>query len=302
MASSFFAGATNTKIGPGSSFQNVEGDVHHHYDATYQKEEENRVMYFGSHLEVPDTRHETNAQNSVEEKRCVRGQHSTVPETRCQPNTSKDANVTQRLTPSRRSPTSVPNLANKQPKPSEQRTTRETVDSRDDTSTRPTHSQTPREATSGSHAQTQRSSRESEWKTTGSLEEITPGVGARQHVQDHGYSELRLGVSPNGEMEELDDPDGNAWFTGSGIESEPNDESPSLSAFSVVDATRDQEDTTRVDLKEGECSTATYLAQFLEFETDSTANAASQRDQYKTMASVSPNGTDRWDFLVDEDS
>ncbi|KAJ8075422.1 hypothetical protein PM082_019760 [Marasmius tenuissimus] len=44
MASSFFAGATNTKIGPGSSFQNVEGDVHHHYDATYQKEEENRVM------------------------------------------------------------------------------------------------------------------------------------------------------------------------------------------------------------------------------------------------------------------
>ncbi|KAJ8075428.1 hypothetical protein PM082_019766 [Marasmius tenuissimus] len=46
MSSTFFAGARNTEIGPGSSFQNVEGDIHHHYisGATYQEEEESRVM------------------------------------------------------------------------------------------------------------------------------------------------------------------------------------------------------------------------------------------------------------------
>ncbi|KAJ8075346.1 hypothetical protein PM082_019684 [Marasmius tenuissimus] len=248
-----------------------------------------------------DTRHETTVQNSVEETRRIRGQHSTVQETRCQSNTSKDANATQRLTPSGRSLTSVSNLAYKQPKSSEQETTRETVDSRGDISTRPTRSQTPREAIAGFNAQTQRSCRESEWKTMGSLGEKTPGVGARQHVQDHGYSELRFSVPHNGEMEELDDPDGAYWSTESGIENEPDNAGPSPSTFSVVDATRDCEGTTRLHLEEKESSTATYLAQFLEFETDNTANAASQRDRYKTMASVSPTGTDRWDFLVDED-
>ncbi|KAJ8075342.1 hypothetical protein PM082_019680 [Marasmius tenuissimus] len=112
-----------------------------------------------AYTEKQDTRHETNVQNSVEETRRIRGQHSTVQETRCQTITSKDA--PQRLTPFN-SPTSVSNLAYKQPKPSEQGTTRETVDSRGDTSTRPTRSQTPREAMAGFNAQTQRSSRESE--------------------------------------------------------------------------------------------------------------------------------------------
>ncbi|KAL0061593.1 hypothetical protein AAF712_011562 [Marasmius tenuissimus] len=246
-----------------------------------------------------DTRHETNVQNSVEERCRIRGQHSTVQETRCQTITSKD--VIQRLTPSKRFPTSLSNSANKDPKSSEQETTRETVDSCGDTSTRPTRSQTPREAIAGFNAQIQPSSRESEWKTMGSLGGETPGVGARQYVQDHGYSELRFGVSRDGEMEELDDSDGAYWSTESGIENKPDDEGLSLSTFSVVDATRDWEGTTRLHVEEKESSTATYLAQFLEFETDSTADASSQRNQYKTMASVSPTGADQWEFLVNED-
>ncbi|KAJ8075417.1 hypothetical protein PM082_019755 [Marasmius tenuissimus] len=252
-----------------------------------------------AYTEKQDTRHETNAQNSVEETRRIRGQHFTVQETRCQTITSKDA--PQRLTPSKRSPTSVSNLANKDPKSSEQETTRETVDSCGDTSTRPTRCQTPREAIAGFNAQTQRSSQESEWKTMGSLGEKTPGVGARQYVQDHGYSELRFGVSRDGEMEELDDSDGAYWSTESEIENKPDDEGLSLSTFSVVDATRDWEGTTRLHVEEKESSTATYLAQFLEIETDSTADASSQRNQYKTMASVSPTGADQWEFLVNED-
>ncbi|KAJ8075458.1 hypothetical protein PM082_019796 [Marasmius tenuissimus] len=252
-----------------------------------------------AYTEKQDTRHETNAQNSVEETRRIRGKHSTVQETRCQTITSKDA--PQRLTPSKRSPTSVSNLAYKQPKPSEQGTTRETADSRGDTSTRPTRSQTPREAIAGSNAQTQRLFRDSEWKTTGTLGKRTPEVGARQHVQDHGYSGLKFGVSHNGEMEELDDSDGAYWSTESGIENKPDDEGLSLSTFSVVDATRNWEGTTRLHVEEKESSTATYLAQFLEFETDSTANASSQRNQYQTMASVSPTGADQWEFLVNED-
>ncbi|KAJ8075423.1 hypothetical protein PM082_019761 [Marasmius tenuissimus] len=241
-----------------------------------------------------DTRHETSVQNSVEETRRVRGQHSTVQETRGQSNTSK--NVIQRLTPSKRFPTSLSNSENKDPKSSEQETTRETVDSCGDTSTRPTRSQTPREAIAGFNAQTQRSSRESEWKTMGSLGEKTPGVGARQYVQDHGYC-----VSREGEMEELDDSDGAYWSTESGIENKPDDEGLSLSTFSGVDATRDWEGTTRLHVEEKESSTATYLAQFLEIETDGTGDASSQRNQYKTMASVSPTGADQWEFLVNED-
>ncbi|KAJ8075341.1 hypothetical protein PM082_019679 [Marasmius tenuissimus] len=135
----------------------------------------------------------------------------------------------------------------------------------------------------------------------GSLGERTPGVGARQYVQDHGYSELRFGVSREGEMEELDDSDGAYWSTESGIENKPDDEGLSLSTFSGVDATRDWEGTTRLHVEEKESSTATYLAQFLEFETDSTADASSQRNQYKTMASVSPTVADQWEFLVNED-
>ncbi|KAK1216012.1 hypothetical protein PQX77_021362 [Marasmius sp. AFHP31] len=46
MSSTFFANATHTDIGPRSSFQNVEGDIHHNYNGcpTCQEQEEDRVM------------------------------------------------------------------------------------------------------------------------------------------------------------------------------------------------------------------------------------------------------------------
>ncbi|KAJ8075347.1 hypothetical protein PM082_019685 [Marasmius tenuissimus] len=82
----------------------------------------------------------------------------------------------------------------------------------------------------------------------------------------------------------------------------PSKHSPRLDhkvAFSTVDTVGGWDRTTRVHLEERDSSTATYLAQFLEFDTDNIADASSQRDM--SVNSLGSTGQGQWDFLVVED-
>ncbi|KAJ8075447.1 hypothetical protein PM082_019785 [Marasmius tenuissimus] len=82
----------------------------------------------------------------------------------------------------------------------------------------------------------------------------------------------------------------------------PSKHSPRLDhkvAFSTVDTVGGWDGTARVHLEERDSSTATYLAQFLEFDTDNIADASSQRDI--SVNSLGSTGQGQWDFLVVED-
>ncbi|KAJ8075445.1 hypothetical protein PM082_019783 [Marasmius tenuissimus] len=70
-------------------------------------------------------------------------------------------------------------------------------------------------------------------------------------------------------MKELNEADGVDWS----VDSELEDGTDHKVTFSAVDTVSGWEGTTRIYLEERDSSTATYLAQFLELDTDNIADA-----------------------------
>ncbi|KAK1216011.1 hypothetical protein PQX77_021361 [Marasmius sp. AFHP31] len=275
-----------------------------------------------THLIVRDT---PCMENSGEETRRVERQQTRVQETARQADSSKD--LTQRSNLNKHSLTVRPT----RPNPS-QGATGVPVDSHLDTSTLPTRPQAPAKAVTASNPRAQpkkvqerslrtkaaliipaqrsirlqrlskrpqrTKSRERESRNDTSAQTIPAEARGKADVHN-GYPELRTDALLNKEMEKLEGSGGTGWYTASGTESSPDHKVPSPSTFLAFDTVNDWEGTTRVHSEGGGSSTAVYLAQCFESDTDNIAEASSQRNVIANSAGST--NEDKWDFLVVED-
>ncbi|KAK1227828.1 hypothetical protein PQX77_009156 [Marasmius sp. AFHP31] len=285
-----------------------------------------------AHLEDRDILHARNMENSVEETRCVKQQQVRVQETASQVNKSKD--VAQKSNPHKHFPVFGSDQSS-----SSRGTTRVLVDSHHVTSTRLAQPQPPTQAVtvSSPRAHPQKAAQKSprtnaaaggiggkstparcsptygsslskpsqgansparDFRDDTSVQ-TTPAEARGKAVVHNGYPDLHFGTFLKDEMKELVGTGGTNWCTASGIEDVPDHRVPSPSTLSAVNTVNDWEGTTQVHSEEGGSSTATYLVQCFEPDTDNIADIFSQRN-----VSANPAGStneDKWDFLVVED-